>query len=138
MSPELYELRKKTANLMPPTERDAELRAIEREKLTSEIEDGRWSEWYEQYHRVVLRQEPELLMRVRRDINRHLEVSGLYLLVSAVWVPGVRHWWCLLPASVWLLLLVADEFWGWKRSTDRWLTLNDQISFLSKKSHVAD
>jgi hypothetical protein len=106
---------------------------LAQEKLASEINDGKWRDWYDHYHRIVLqRYGRDFVFHIRTGLNFNLEAAGLYVLVSAIFVPGIRHWWSLLPAIVWVLMGIAEVLYTVRRFPDRWSTLFEQIDYLSK------
>lgn len=54
-----------------------QLASLEQEKLTSEINDEKWREWYEHYHRIVLeRHGDDFAFHIRSGLNFNLEVPG--------------------------------------------------------------
>ncbi len=96
------------------------------------MDDGDWARWYDHYHQIVLQPgSHDFVSYVRTGLNFNLETAALYVLVGAALVPSVRHWWCILPACVWLLILVAEVFSAWTRFTDKWSTLSEQIKYLA-------
>lgn len=128
----LYDLRLQQVNLMPAGERPAALAALNLEKIQSDMNDSEWEQWYDHYHRIVLEPiSPDVSWHVRTGLNFNLETTAVYVLVSAVFVPSLRHWWCILPASLWFLLLFAESYSILKRAGDKWSTLSDQIKYLS-------
>jgi hypothetical protein len=132
ISQQILDLRRKMLEHLPEEQRAAVLIDLNREKLKAEVDDGEWSRWYDHYHQIVL--QPELrdfVSHVQTGLNLNLETAALFVLVSATVVPGLRHWWCILPACMWVLMLVAEVFSAWRRFTDRWLTLSDQIKYLA-------
>ena|ERR1700730_17988258 len=95
------------------------------------------AEWYDHYHSIVLiRDNPDVRCQVHYGLSSNLEVSAIYVLLSAILVPVVRHWWCILPSCMWVLIFLAEEYTGLKRYTDRWSTLSDQIKYLSASDAV--
>jgi hypothetical protein len=131
MSQELFNLRRTMVEQLPTQDRFSALASLNLEKINTEKDDSEWANWYDHYHQIVLQPDSrDFVWHVRNGLNFNLQVSSLYVLMSATIVPGVRHWWCILPACLWLLMLVAEGFWEWKRFTDRWLTLSEQIKHL--------
>lgn len=127
----LYDLKLKQINLMPEQGRPAALLALNQEKIQSDMNDAEWEQWYDHYHRILLTPaSPDASWHVRTGLNFNLETTALYLLVSAVFVPSVRRWWCVLPACVWVSLLFAESYSAVKRAENKWSTLNDQINYL--------
>jgi cellulose synthase/poly-beta-1,6-N-acetylglucosamine synthase-like glycosyltransferase len=56
--------------------------------------------------------------------------AALYALLSTPFVSGLRHWWCVLPAVLWTLILVAEQYAAVRRISDPWSTLTQQIEYL--------
>ncbi|HKW16836.1 MAG TPA: hypothetical protein VJO35_04950 [Terriglobales bacterium] len=136
MSQEVYEQRKKMIStslpLLPPMLTTA-MAELNLEKLNSEIEDGRWREWYEHFHQLVLfRSERDAFYHVRIGLNSNMEAAGLYVLVSALLIPAIRHWWCIVPACGWAILFLAETYSGFSNYGNRWSTMFEQINYLSK------
>jgi hypothetical protein len=129
---ELYKQRCAWVNLGPEQERPAALMALSSEKFNSEMDDDAWARWYNHYHWIILFPEKQdFAWHIAKGLNFNLETASLYVLVSAAVVPAVRHWWCILPACLWVLLLIAESYTGMKNATDQWSTLEGQIRYLS-------
>jgi hypothetical protein len=110
-----------------------QLADLDREKLTSEINDGKWREWYDHYHRIVLEKYGrDFDFHIRSGLNFNLEVAGLYVLLSSFIVPGIRYWWSVIPACVWVFIGIAEIVHALRRYPDKWSTLFQQIDYLSK------
>ncbi len=122
---------------MPEAERAAALGNLDRERLGAEIDDGNWAQWYDHYHRIVLtrRNKWSIQAYVQHGLSFNLETAAVYVLLSTPLVPGVRHWWCILPASMWVLILVAQEYEGIRRVKDKWTTLSEQVTYLSEEEN---
>ncbi len=106
---------------------------LQKEKLASEINDGKWQMWYDHYHRIVLeRYGRDFTFYIRTGLSFNLETTGLYVLGSALFVPGVRHWWCLSLAAVWVFIGIAEVLYTVRRYPNKWSTLFEQIDYLSK------
>jgi hypothetical protein len=132
MTQELYDLRRLQLDYLPKTQADLGLAQLNLEKLQTEIDDSRWAQWYEHYHRMLYYPtSPDPAWHVARGLAFNLETTALYLLISAVFVPALRKWWCIIPSCIWVLLLIAQEYAGLKRAMDKWETLSDQIKYLS-------
>jgi len=102
-------------------------------KLSSEINDGKWQEWYNHFHRVVLeKHNRDFVFHIRTGLYFNMETTGLYILLSALMVPSVRHWWCIVPACAWVLLLISESYYGIHRYSNMWSTLFDQIDYLNE------
>lgn len=131
--PDIFETRRKMVELLPQDQQPAALYELNSEKLRAEIDDLQWEQWYDYYHRIVLQPDDrDLFSHVRWGLSVNLETAALYTLMSAWMVPSVRRWWCILLASPWLLMLVAEEYSSYKQWTDRWTTLTAQIKYLSE------
>lgn len=135
MSQELFDLRQRIFSEYRDQQQAAtELLALQQEKFNSEVDDSRWQQWYEHFHKVVLSEPPahQLAFHVQTGLSFNLEATGLYLLVSAIVVPAVRHWWFIIPAFVWLLYGFAEVYDNLRKYIDKWSTLPAQINYLSQ------
>jgi hypothetical protein len=133
MSQELYDLRGGIVKSLSAPDQPGARLVLERERFDSQINDSQWEQWYEQFHQTVLQpSKTDFVWHVRNGLNFNLETASLYLLLSAAIVPAVRHWWCILPASLWVLLLVAESYSAMNRYLDKWSTLRAQIEYLHK------
>lgn len=65
-------------------------------------------------------------------LNFNMETAALYTLASVPFVPDLRHWWCIVPASVWVLVLAGEQYGTVGRFLNQWTTLTEQIEYLSK------
>lgn len=133
---ESFEFRRKLLESYRDKNKAAEdLVALEQEKLNSEIDDSKWKDVYEHFHEIILSQLPadEFTFHIRTGLNFNLEAAGLYVLVSAMIVPAVRHWWSIVPACVWVLLAIAENYMQIKNYLNKWSTLAAQIRYLSQK-----
>src|SRR5262249_41570943 len=107
------------------------------ERFEREKEDKDWALWYDHYHKLVIQpDDQDVVVHVRHGINFNLETTALYVLVSLFFVPSLRHWWYIVPAGLWVVSLIGAEYWGWKQLTDKWATLNTQITYLSKLPQI--
>jgi len=132
MSQEIYDVRLKMIELRPVEQRQMAIADLQAERIASYMDDGKWEQWYDHYHQIVLQQrDPDVDPHVRTGLNFNLQTAALYVLISAIVVPRVRHWWCVLPACLWFLILLAEIYWAWKRFSDKWYTLSDQLKYLS-------
>jgi hypothetical protein len=99
--------------------------------MNTDMDDWKWADWYDHYHQVVLQlRNPDPAVHVQRGLHFNLEATALYVLISAAIVPSLRHWWCILPSCVWVLLLVAQEYSAVARFANKWSTLFAQIEYL--------
>jgi hypothetical protein len=138
MRKDLYDFRVQQISAQPQDQQLGFLAALDLEKLKTERDDADWARWYDQYHRAVLTpQDTDVLFHFQRGLNFNLETAAIYLLVSMVIVPRLRHWWTILPACFWTISLVLEEVVAFKQITNKWSTLNTQITYLSELSRKA-
>lgn len=132
MSEELLQLKHQGVNFLPEGERPVALQALNMEKLNSEIDDSRWAEWYDHYHTIVLfgQDKRDFDSYVANGLNVNLASASVYILLSALFVPSVRHWWYILPACIWALIYASVEYSGFANLKNYWSTLNKQIEYL--------
>lgn len=131
---EIFDMERKMVELLPPEQRLAKsATSALLDKLKTEKDDTEWAEWYNHYHKIVIKpDDKDVVFHVRRGVNFSLETTALYTLICAVLVPDLRHWWCLAPALLWATSLAASEYWGWQQHSDKWSTLHMQIRYLSQ------
>lgn len=102
------------------------------EMLGVQKDDQDWERWYNHFHEIVLKpDDKDFSLHIRNGLRINLETTALYVLVGALFVPHLRRWWCILPASIWGLVFLAEVFWEYKKKTDRWTTLSAQVKYLS-------
>jgi hypothetical protein len=131
MPQELFDLRRKLIEHLPEGQRQKALADLQLERINAGIDDSKWAQWYDHYHQIVLQPEDrDFVSHVRSGLNFNLQTASLYVLLSALVVPAVRRWWCILPACAWVLLLIGEAFWIMKRFTDKWSTLSEQMRYL--------
>ena len=119
---------------LPAENQTSALLDLNQEKQGYEINDGQWSSWYQHYHQVVLfPKERDFAWHVANGLNFNLQATSLCILASAAVVREVRHWWCILPAYFWLLLLIAEADASMRDVRDNWSTLNKQIIHLNEE-----
>lgn len=96
------------------------------------MDDGKWAQWYDQYHHVILARRPrwDVQAYVQHGLSFNLETAAVYVLISMLLVPSLRHWWCIVPASIWTLILVAQQYTSVVHYKDTWSTLTEQIEYL--------
>ena len=122
-------------SLEPEPQRPAALHALNSEKLLAEIDDGKWEQWYSHYHRIVLSEpDRDFQWYVAHGLAYNLETAAVYVLLSALFVANVRRWWCLVPASLWILILIAQEYNVARKYFDPWSTLSEQIDYLDRRN----
>jgi len=117
---------------LPESERQLKELELDREKLNAEIDDSRWEEWYNHYHQIVLTPgEHDFFWHVSNGLNFNLQTASLYVLFSAMIIPAVRHWWCIVPAFTWVFLLATETYVALNRAVNRWSTLSAQVIYLT-------
>jgi hypothetical protein len=133
MTEALYKIRLTAYEGQPDAIRGPAVFALDREKFESSVNDSEWANWYDHYHFVVLRpSDRDVVEHVLTGLSFNLQTASVYVLISAAFVPQLRHWWCLLPASWWTLDLLNQQFWALRNAEDRWFTLRRQITYLSE------
>ena len=135
VSEELATLRRQVIDTTVPANQCPQAHAaLNLEKINTEIDDARWAQWYDHYHQIVFNREiPDVRLHIKRGLDFNLETAGLYILVSAIFVPTLRRWWCILPSALWGLLLFAFEYAQTQKWLNKWSTLEDQIKYLSEE-----
>lgn len=134
--PNVLKLRQEMIGHLPQPQREGALAELERERLSLELDDTKWAGWYEHYHQVVLQPSgQDWHFYMTRGISLNLEATALYVLISACFVPSLRHWWCIVPACIWVLILLGQELGEVKRYMEKWSTLFAQIKYLSEPNH---
>ena len=129
----LYEFKKKQIEPLSGPQKEIALTGLEMERLQNLREDSEWHRWYNHYHQAVLQpSETDVVFYVQRGLHFNLETASVYALASMPFVAAIRHWWCICPALFWFVALVLSEFGSAKNITDRWATLDRQITFLSQ------
>jgi hypothetical protein len=133
MTERAFEQRKGLVDSLPPAQREAALADLSLEKLRTEINDGAWAQWYDLYHQIILEpDEVDIPRQIKGGLDFNLEAAGLYALISAAFVPEVRHWWCIVPASLWVFALICVSVYQLRQATDKWGTLHAQIRYLAR------
>jgi hypothetical protein len=131
MSEVIYGLRNSMIDRLPEDQRIAASMALNTERINSFTNDTRWSQWYTQFHSIVLaEQSKEWMTQVRHGFEFNLKATALYVLISAIWVPTLRHWWYLVPAILWTMAFVLGEWSSAQQYTNDWTTLDAQIKYL--------
>jgi hypothetical protein len=143
----IFEQRRLLIDHLPEHERPVAIAGLELERINTVIDDGHWREWYDHYKHILLLEEPmrDPAVALQRTIAFNLEIAGLYALVSAFFVPALRHWWCILPAIWWVVILIARNYSEIRAVVSAWSGLAAQIKYLtehplgslpSKKDHA--
>lgn len=132
MSKDNYDLRTKLIESMPEEQRHAAQAALMGEHFASVQNDARWANWYDYYHQIVLQpSDADFRTYVHTGLTDNLKAAALYVLLSTIAVPQLRHWWWILPACIWVALLLAEVYRSWHRFNNRWSTLSEQYRYLS-------
>jgi hypothetical protein len=133
-------LKRETINYLPEGERPQALATLSHERIQTQMDDLQWSQWYDHYHLVVLtdRNRWDFQRHVQHGLVFNLETAAVYVLLSAPFVPRVRHWWCIVPASMWVVILLAQQYSDVKRFLNPWATLSEQIEYLSEGDSSAE
>lgn len=128
-----FDLRRKIQEILPEQARSVSLKEMDEQRRKAEINDLRWSEWYHHYHDLVIQKENRTFdSYVRKGLTFNMETAALYVLVSAAFVPAMRHWWYILPACGWVLFVVLETLGNWNQYANKWSTLSAQIKYLSE------
>lgn len=127
------------AESLPQEQQSLEQQRMLQERIASVLNDMEWSSVYSHYHSLVVRlneqaKNDEVTVYIRDGLTYNCVAAALYVLASALVVPTVRHWWCLLPAAAWIFALVLFLVAGARRAwTNKWSSLHDQILYLSTR-----
>ena len=124
------------ANQQRPRRFSEQLAEAENEKLSIEIDDlNSVSDGTTIFHWLVLTSmERDFAFYVERGLHYNLQTASVYILISACFVPALRHWWVLAPTSLWTLFLLAEEYAGLMQWLNKYSTTSKQITYLSKLS----
>ena len=133
MLPDVFETRRKMVELQPSNEQPRALYELNSEKLAADMSDFQWEQWYDHYHTIVLRPDDrDSFFHFGYNLRINLESAAVYVLVSCLFVPRLRHWWVILLAAMWVLMLVAEEYSAVQKLNNKWATLPAQIKYLSE------
>jgi hypothetical protein len=131
MLPEVYQWKLNLINEMPEANRLSETANLNMEKIRLEMNDRRWSQWYDHFAAVVrAKRNLEWFTQVRHGIDFNLKTAAVYVLVSLIWVPALRHWWIFTPAILWTIILIIVEITTVAEYKNPWSTLNAQTTHL--------
>ena len=133
----IYDQRVDMAKHMPADQQSTALMELTLERGKAAIDDMRWESWYDHYHRIILN--PENLSvewYVQNGFVVSMQTTAIYVLISATIVPGLRHWWCILPSVMWVLIAVSQIYAEHQKYTNKWSTLSDQIKYLSREEPI--
>jgi len=133
MSEEIFKMREEFLRQVP-NDYQRNLIDLQQEKLKSEIDDSRWQGWYEQYHQIAIGKrynDAPFQIAINQSLQFSLQTTGLVLVVGIYFVPAIRHWWCIVPASFWVLTAIGQTYYALKAYSNRWSTRAEQIEYLS-------
>lgn len=130
MTEELFDLRRKTLELQPEPARSLALKNLNMEKSKTELDDFYWAQWYDHFHRIVLEPSDRDFVHLWTAIDVNFGTAGLFVLLSSILVPSLRHWWSLVPAVGWTIVLIGREFTNQDKCKNQWSTLSRQIKYL--------
>lgn len=129
----LWRVRRSVYDSQPDAIKGPALLTLDRERAESVVNDGDWERWYRHYHWLVLKPaDRDVFQHVQRGLSFNLQTASIYALISVAFVPELRHWWCILPASWWTFDLLNGTFWDVKNGGDWWYTLDAQITYLTQ------
>jgi hypothetical protein len=133
ISDQIYNQRLGMIKLLPAEQQADALLALQRETGKTRIDDMKWEQWYDHYHSIILQPENRTVESYVHDgLVASMETTSLYILFAAGTVPSLRHWWCILPACIWVLIAYAQAHNAYYKATNKWLTLADQVRYLTK------
>ena len=127
---DLFQLKHKALDLQPEPMKSFAIAQLTTERITTELNDSYWSQWYGHFHRIVLEPGDRDFAHVWWGLTTNFGTAGLYLILSSIVVPTVRQWWSLLPAVGWVIALFGQEYGIANRYINQWSTLSEQIKYL--------
>ena len=74
----------------------------------------------------------DLFYHVGWGLRTNIQSASAYVLLAAIKIPQLRHWWIIVSALYWLLTLASEEYNAFTKATNEWATLEDQIKYLSE------
>jgi hypothetical protein len=103
------------------------------QRITSVNADMEWKKWYDHYHQLVLEpDDTDFVLHVRNGFNMNMEYASMYLLLSMLFVPATRQWWCVVIALGWIAVSVLEFGAGLTRYFNKYSTLDRQILYLNR------
>lgn len=133
MSTQIFNQRCELAKLSNPDRQSIALMELAVEKGKTELDDLKWESWYDHYHQIILNPENIAVeWYVQNGFSANMQTTAVYVLISVAIIPSLRRWWCILPSIMWILIGVAQAYSIYKRFSDKWSTLSDQIKYLSR------
>jgi uncharacterized membrane protein YkvI len=135
MTEAIFNIRVQSIALLPEADRPQAVNDLNREKFQSETNDFEWYGLYNHYHSVSLtsRERWDVQRYLYHGLNFNLATAALYVLASALFVSRLRHWWCILPALIWVLIFVVEQIGSVVRFRDPWSTLSEQVQYFAKE-----
>lgn len=135
ISPEILKTREQMIQYLPPDQQASARYSLNSERLSAEMDDLQWEQWYDHFHEIVLKPDDrDVFMYVRWGLNLNLETAAMCIVTATFFVPRLRHWWCIVPACFWIVILLAEEYWAWTRYMNKWSTLSAQIKYLRENA----
>lgn len=114
-------------------DKQQQISQLARERLVSQINDGKWREWYDHYKTIVLNEgHRDFAGNVYQGFLGNMEATAFVGLFGLIAVPAARHWWVAAAVFIWLLATIGDIAQAVKKSTNIWGTLFEQITYLSE------
>jgi hypothetical protein len=130
MTEELFDLKRKALELQPEPARSLALKNLNIEKSKTELDDFYWAQWYDHFHRIVLEPSDRDFAHMWSAIDANFGTAGLFVLLSSILIPSLRHWWSLVPAVGWTIVLIGQEYTNQDKYKNQWSTLSTQIKYL--------
>lgn len=129
--PQVYNQRLANIQQLPANQHQVEIAKLNFERAQLEIDDSKWFQWYSFYHqRIVHPDSYRFEERLRYGLSVNFLSTGLYGLLSMIWVSEIRHLWFFLLFCVWLVSPIYDFYLAGKKRNDWWRTLDDRIEYL--------
>jgi hypothetical protein len=127
-----YDYRLQEIGEIPEGERALAKIRLDSEKLSAERDDSDWARWYHHYHHLLLQLlEGDVALHVQRNLRFNLEAASVYVLISATFVPAIRHWWAIGPSCFWVFLLIVTEWTEARTMVDEYSSFSRQITYLT-------
>jgi hypothetical protein len=132
-----FDMNREFQGILPERARAVPLAQLEAERLKLEMDDDNWAAWYDQYHApVIQKQDVTFDSYAHRGLAFNFETAALCVLLSAAFTSSVRHWWYILPACLWTAYFVLETVGTVHRQMNKWLSLSEQIKYLSEVTQV--
>lgn len=117
---------------LPEPQKEAEFARLIKLQSDTLNDDFEWSRWYDQYHAAIIQPNDFTIETyIRNGLDFNLQAAAGYVLISATYVPALRHWWWLVPAFAWCVITVVEGYSLLERLFNKWSTYSDQIKYLS-------